>query len=849
MPLTARRPGLSSAEARERLAQDGPNALPGKSRRSFFALAADVLKEPMLLLLLGAGLVYMALGDSREALMLLAFAGLSIVIELVQSGRADRAIAALGELGASQATVIREGEHARIPAAEVVRGDLLVLSEGERIPADGWLVEAQSLQADEAALTGESVPVMKRALEAGETTAALPPPGGDGLAYAFSGTLAVRGNAVMEVAATGPRSRIGAIGASLAGLRPDAPRLRVQTRRMVRWFAMLGLSVSVLAGLLYGLLRGDWLEALLAGIALAMSMLPEELPVVLTLFLTMGALRMSRVRVLARRGAAIESLGAATVLCTDKTGTLTQNRMAIAQLRLPDGRSHAIGGQGTLVLPEPFVELAGLGILACLPQPFDPMELAFHELGGRHTGGSLTWRQRQGLTLHRQYALSPELLSVSHVWGGEGDEHIVAAKGAPEAIAGLCGLSDEERTRLHQAVDEMAQQGLRVLGVAEARWTGEAFPESQAHFDFAFRGLVGLSDPIRESVPAAVAELRAAGVRVVMITGDYPATARAIASQAGIESGEVMTGSELDALDDAALAARIGEVRVFARVMPEQKLRIVEALKRAGEIVAMTGDGVNDAPSLKAAHIGIAMGKRGTDVAREASAIVLLDDDFSAISAAMRLGRRIYDNLRKAMGFIFAVHLPIGGLALAPLLTGWPLILGPIHIALLEMVIDPVCALAFEAEPEERDVMRRAPRDPDEALFPRRLLLWSVVQGVAAIAVLVSLAAWVQGSEPEQARSTVFAALVACVLVLIVTNRTFAATGGVRTIRRNASLAVLLGVILTFFALLFAVPGFAALFRFAPLDGEGLLAAVLAAGTLAIVLSLAKLPFRRALAR
>jgi soluble P-type ATPase len=401
-------------------------------------------------------------------------------------------------------------------------------------------------------------------------------------------------------------------------------------------------------------------------------MLPEELPVVLTLFLTMGALRMSRARVLARRGSAIEALGAATVLCTDKTGTLTQNRMEIAELRLPDGRSHAIGKQAALVIPEPFVELAGLGILACLEQPFDPMETAFHELGGKHQGQDLTWRQSQGWTLHRQYPLSPELLAVSHVWGGGDEDHVIAAKGAPEAIADLCGMAGDDRARLQQTVDAMAQHGLRVLGVAEARWRGEAFPESQSHFDFALRGLVGLSDPIREAVPSAVTELRSAGVRVVMITGDYPATARAIAAQAGIEGGDVMTGAELDAFDDAALAVRIREVSVFARVMPEQKLRIVQALKSAGEIVAMTGDGVNDAPSLKAAHIGIAMGRRGTDVAREASAIVLLDDDFSAIPAAMRLGRRIYDNLRKAMGFIFAVHIPIGGLALAPLLADHP---------------------------------------------------------------------------------------------------------------------------------------------------------------------------------
>jgi len=846
--MIAQYKGLSESEARERLVAEGVNALPGQRRRSLPALAANVLREPMLLLLVGAGIIYALLGDIHDALVLLGFAGLSIFIQLVQEGRADHAIAALGELGAPQATVIRDGERRTIRSEEIVRGDILLITEGGRIAADGWLVEAQGLQADESVLTGESVPVSKRA-RAGDETGDAPLPGGDGLAYAFSGTLAVRGNGVMEVAAIGPHSRIGAIGQSLAGIETDVPRLSIQTRRLVRWFAVIGLGVSVIAGLLFGLLRGSWLDALLAGISLAMSLLPEELPVVLTLFLTMGALRMSRVRVLARSGAAIESLGAATVLCTDKTGTLTQNRMTIAELRLPDGQSHAPGRQASIEIPEAFVELAGLGILASLEQPFDPMETAFHEIAERHDGDSLNWRQKQGWRLHRQYGLSPELLAVSHVWGNGGEDHLIAAKGAPEAIAEMCDMTALERAKLLDAVGTMAREGLRVLGVAEARWTGDAFPEHQTHFDFTFRGLVGLADPIRESVPSAVRELQSAGVRVLMITGDYPETARAIAGQAGIHGGEVMTGPEMEALDETALAKRICNVSVFARIMPEQKLRIVQTLKAAGDIVAMTGDGVNDAPSLKAAHIGIAMGKRGTDVAREASAIVLLDDDFTAIPAAMRLGRRIYDNLRKAMGFIFAVHIPIGGVALAPLVTGWPIILGPVQIALLEMVIDPVCSLAFEAETEEPDVMRRPPRDPQSAIFPRRLLLWSVVQGTLAAALLIGFAAWAQGPDAQQVRSIVFAALLGSVLVLVAVNRSFTRSGGYGRIRRNAPLAVIMTVVLVFFALLFGVPAFAGLFRFAALDVTGLAAAGTVAVALGIGLGLAKLRFRHALAR
>lgn len=839
--------GLTQSEAEQRLRVEGPNALPGKGKRSFFALAIDVLKEPMLLLLLGGGLIYLLLGDVHEALMLLAFAGLSVVIELVQEGRTDRAISALGELGAPHAIVIRDGERRTIPATDIVRGDLVALSEGSRIAADGWLIEAEGFQADESVLTGESVPVSKQPLTSNQREAEPPLPGGDGLAYAFSGALAVRGTALMELAATGARSRIGQIGQSLADLEVASPRLVLQTRQLVRWFALIGMSVSVLAGVLYGLFRGGWLEALLAGIAIAMSMLPEELPVVLTLFLTMGALRMSRVRVLARRGAAIESLGAATVLCTDKTGTLTKNHMAIAELRLPDGRTFAPGREQSLTLPEGFVELAGLGILASLEQPFDPMETAFHDLADRHEGDSITPHQDQGFRLHRQYGLSPELLAVTHVWALDGEPHVIAAKGAPEAIADLCGMDAATNAAMHAAVKAMASEGLRVLGVAEARWSGKDLPDSQTHFDFAFRGLVGLADPIRESVKPAIHELQSAGIRVVMITGDYPETARAIATQAGIAQGEVMTGAQMAALDDDALAACIHSVSVFARVMPEQKLRIVEALKQAGEVVAMTGDGVNDAPSLKAANIGVAMGKRGTDVAREASAIVLLDDDFSAIPQAVRLGRRIYDNLRKAMGFVFAVHVPIGGLALAPLLTGWPIILGPIHIALLEMVIDPVCALAFEAEPEEADVMRRKPRDPQGALFPRRLLLWSLGQGVLVLGALIALAAWAQSLDAEEARSLIFAALVGSVLVLVAINRSFSSAGGLPRLRRNMPLATISGIALVFFSLLFGVPAIAALFGFASLSLNELIVAAGTATVLLIVLALAKRRFRSAL--
>jgi Ca2+-transporting ATPase len=486
-------------------------------------------------------------------------------------------------------------------------------------------------------------------------------------------------------------------------------------------FATVGLSLSALAVLLYGFWRGGWFDALLSGIVLGMSLLPQEFPLVLTVFLAMGAWRISRARVLTRRVAAIETLGAATVLCTDKTGTLTQNRMTIVALRCGDDLWRAADKNP---IEDRFAALLEQGILACAREPFDPMEKAFHALGSErlptdhspHSGRTLKW----------EYGLRPDLLAVTNVWAEAGSsELIVAAKGAPEIIAELCHLPERDRARLRRGVDDMAQEGMRVLAVARASVPGaSARPETPRDFQFELLGLVGIADPLRPTVPAAVHECRAAGIRVIMVTGDYPQTARAIASQANLEPGDVVTGNELERISDEDLKQRVCSATIFARTMPEQKLRIVNALKANGEVVAMTGDGVNDAPSLKAAHIGIAMGGRGTDVAREAASLILLDDDFTSIVAAIRLGRRIYDNLRKAMAYILAVRVPIAGLALIPLLFGLPLVFWPLHIAFLEMVIDPVCSIVFEAENEEADTMRRPPRPPTAPLLSAGFAAW-----------------------------------------------------------------------------------------------------------------------------
>ena len=839
--------GLSEADARARLRTEGYNELPQPHRRTPMRIVLQVLREPMLALLLGGGLVYLALGDLKEALILLAFASLSVLITVVQETRTERVLEALRDLTSPRALVIRDGQRKRIAGREVVRGDYVVLAEGDRVSADTVLLQSHDLQTDESLLTGESVPVRKIAGRDGAEEVRRRP-GGDDLPYVFSGSLVVRGSGIGEVFAVGVHSEIGRIGQSLRMLETEPPRLQQQTRRLVRLFAIVGGVVSILAVLLYGTLRGGWLDALLGGIAIGMSMLPEEFPVVLTVFMAMGAWRISRARVLTRRAAAIETLGSATVLCTDKTGTLTENRMTIAQLRLTSGRIFRPFEAPGDPLPEEFHDLIEFGVLASAQVPVDPMERAFVDLGRErlidteHLHGP-EW------ALVQAYGLRPDLLAMSHAWQAPDGSFVVAAKGAPEAIAGLCHLGYAEHAALTLAVDAMAAEGLRILGVARASFADTTWPDSQHDFAFELMGLVGLADPLRPSVPAAVVDCRSAGIRVVMITGDYPATARAIARQAGIDADDLVTGEELERLGAIELARRVRNATVFARILPEQKLRIVNALKASGEIVAMTGDGVNDAPSLKAAHIGIAMGGRGTDVAREASAIVLLDDDFGSIVTSIRLGRRIYDNLRKALGFIFAVHVPIAGLALLPLLFGFPIIFGPIHIAFLEMVIDPVCSLVFEAETEEDDVMRRAPRAPDEPLFSGSLIRWSLLQGVVAFGLVATIfvVAHLRGMPEAEVRALTFFSLVLTIISLIFVNRSFSASLRTALLRPNRALAAVLLVIAAVLSLTLQWSVARDLFRFGPLHGDDLSLTVTAGIVVLISLELLKPLWRKRL--
>ena len=806
--------GLTTTEAARRLREEGPNALPAGRRRTTFDIVRETMREPMFLLLFAAGSLYLIFGELREGLTLFGFVAITVAMTLYQEGRTERALQALRDLTSPRARVVRDGQTRRIAGREVVRDDILLFGEGERVAADGVLLSANELQVDESLLTGEAVPVRKRPASAPEPPAH---PGGDDTPFVFAGTMVVGGQGMARVSAIGALSEIGRIGTALETLEPEDSPLKNQTARLIRTLALFGLGASALLILLQGSLSGDWLAAVLAGIALAMALLPEEYPVVLTVFPALGAWRLSHRQVLTRRISAVETLGSVSVLCVDKTGTLTENRMTVAQL-YADGGFNEVDQAEEGALPERFHSLVEYAVLASEISPFDPMEQAFHRLGEQALSG--LHQKHGGWSLVHEYGLTPEFRAMAHGWHPADEEgFIVAAKGAPEAVLTLCRTGDAERKSVLVAVDVMASQGLRVLAVARARFAGTEWPPDMHALEFKFMGLLGLMDPLREGVNEAVLQCQDAGIRVLMITGDYPATARAIAMRAGLAPGDIVTGEDISTLDEAALRAILRHTQACARINPEQKLQIVRALKSDGAVVAMTGDGVNDAPALKAAHVGIAMGARGTDVAREAAALTLLDDNFASIVWAVRLGRRIFDNIQKSMSYILAVHVPIAGVALLPVLAGLPPLLLPMHIAFLELIIDPACTLAFEGEPPDDDVMRRPPRTQQAPLFPGGTMALSLVQGTVVLALVVCLYAWGQNHMDEnEARALAFVAMVTGNLAQLLAYRSRTRLIVETMARVNTALWTIVGAT---FALLVAViyaPGLQGIFRFAPIS-------------------------------
>ena len=803
--------GLSQKEASEILQREGYNELPSSKPKSVFKIAFGVVQEPMFLLLVACGTLYLILGDLQEGLMLLSFVFVVMGIEFYQEKKTEKALDALKDLASPRALVVRDRETIRIPGREVVTGDIVILQEGDRVPADALILRNNNLLADESLLTGESVPVRKRESKEGDINFM---PGGDDLPVVYSGSMIVQGNGLVKVTATALNTEIGKIGKALESVKEEPTRLKREMRILVKRLAIIGILLCILVITLYTITRGDLIKGFLAGITLAMAMLPEEFPVVLTIFLALGAWRMSKKSVLTRKPAAIETLGSATVLCTDKTGTLTQNKMTVTRLFNGTDFSGIVSGDA---FPEPFHEIIEYGILSSQVNPFDPTEKAIINIGDQFLQKSehihADW------VMEKEYPLSKDLLAMSRVFSNTGTkEQVIAVKGAPEAIFDLCHLNGERTSVYDKAVSEMASDGLRVLGVARASIISGELPSIQHDFDFEFVGLIGLSDPIRENVPEAVKECYNAGIRVIMITGDYPVTAINIGKEIGIQNPELfITGSELKDITEDELCERIKAVNIFARVVPEQKLKIVNALKKNKEIVAMTGDGINDAPALKASNIGIAMGEKGTDVAREASSLVLMDDNFASIVGAVKMGRKIFDNLQKALAYIFAIHVPIAGLSLIPVLfVDLPLILWPVHIVFLELIIDPACTMIFEAEKEEKNVMLRPPKDINEQFFGARKIFFSCMQGIGIliISLFVYFIGLKMGYTEKSVRTFTFVTLIVSNIAVIISNRSW--TSGLFTILSTPNKAVIwiVGGAIIFLIMILNIPFLLDLFLF-----------------------------------
>ncbi len=749
--------GLTSAEAKANLKLVGYNEIPSIAHKNILKIAIEVFREPMFLLLVSCSVLYVVIGNYHEGVTLLSTVLLIIAITFYQYRKTERSLEALSNLASPRALVLRDDKPIRIPGREVVPDDLLLLNEGDRISADARIIESTNLMVDESLLTGESVAIKKN--RKANTV--------DDECVLYSGTLVVRGKGVAKVFATGVHTNFGKIGVSLKLINTEPTPLQKEMKLLIRNLFFIGifLSVGVVAAFYFS--RHHFINALLNGLSTSMAILPEEFPVILTVFLAIGGWRLSKINVLTRNASAIETLGSTTVLCTDKTGTITQNKMQIAAIY--DGVS-IVDRSLFNDKKNNIIEIIIAAFLSSDKPTADPMEKAIADLMNEfqiHIGVSLRFI--------KTYPLDDSFPCMTNVFKYSNEStNYVYTKGAPELVFDLCKLPSDKREAYLGVLNVLAGKGYRVIAVGEARHMNGALPITQTNFDYKFKGLLALEDPIRPEMPAAIKECMDAGIKVIMMTGDFPITARAIGNQIGLPPNlNIITGADVNSMSDTALQYRLQQATIFARVIPSQKLRIVQCLKAQQQIVAMTGDGVNDAPALKAAHIGIAMGNRGTDVAREASSLVLMDDNFASIVSAIRMGRKIYDNLQKTMSYIIAIHIPIIGLTLLPaIFSNIPLLLMPLHIVFLELIIDPICSIAFESQPEEKGIMTRPPRDPSQQFFGKQQLLASVYKGLLlfSMIVVVYFISIREKHTIEEIRTITFSALILGNIVLILSS-------------------------------------------------------------------------------
>ena len=801
--------GFSSEDAEIKLAEFGFNELPDFASKSWLYLVKQLLKEPMFILLISSSLIYILIGDFKEGSILLSTFSIIILITYYQNLRTEHALRALRRLSSPKATVIRDGIEKQIPARELVPEDILILNEGDRVAADSSIIEYQNLMVDESMLTGESFPISKSS--------------NDSENLVFGGTLITQGNAIVKVIATGRNSKFGQIGESLISIKSKQTRLQTEMKVLIRVLFLIGVGISIIVFIATYVTRGNLIASLLNSIATSMAILPEEFPVILTVFLALGSWRLSRKKVLTQTPVAIENLGSTTVLCADKTGTITQNKMEISSIICGNKIVEKIDFQ---LNKATISELLKVANQASIETSKDPMEQAIKTLNDQLYENNVV-----EFNLLKHYPLSHELSAMTNVYKTQKlDSFFVSSKGSPEAIIQLCKLSEDDKSVQMELVHQLAERGNRIIAVAMAEHNEPYFPETQHGFNFKILGFLGLEDPIRSEVPMAVHECKGAGIRVVMITGDFPTTAISIAKQIGINyESVIMTGKELEALSDKELKTNIHNVNIFARVIPSQKLRIVKAMQANGEVVAMTGDGVNDAPALAKADLGIAMGMKGTAVAREASALILLDDNFASIVAAIRSGRRIFDNLQKAMSYVLAIHAPIIGMALIPSFFSFlPIILMPLHIVFLELIIDPICSVAFEMEQEEKGIMSRPPRLINESFFGIGKIGISVLKGFVLLisVMLVYFISILKGNSESETRAIAFLTLVFGNIFLILTSLSESRSFFAVFKEKNFAVWLILILSAVFLMLIYFLPNLRLLFSFEALNFNQFLLAI-----------------------
>lgn len=794
--------GLSSEQVVAAREKYGLNTLDYKKENGFTDAVKSLVKEPMILLLLAASALYFIIGHTGDAVFMLSAIILVAAISLYQDSRSRNALQKLKDLTQPTCKVVRDGKTQEIKSSELVMGDSLIIEEGTSIAADGVIVQSNDFSVNESIITGESFPVFKDITQGNNTV--------------YQGTTVASGLAIITITATGNETKLGKIGKSLESISEEQTPLEKQVNNFVKKMVIAGAVVFIVVwGINYFHSRSI-MDSLLKALTLAMSILPEEIPVALTTFMALGAWRLMKLGVVVKQIETVETLGSATVICTDKTGTITQNKMALAKLFTLDNNT-IIDADGMLTDAEK--ELVTLAMWASEPIPFDPMEVALHDA---YLNVATTDKRPQYKIVH-EYPLSGKPPMMTHLFENDNGHRIIAAKGAPEAIISVCNLTAEERQQTKQAINAMALNGYRVLGVGAASFEGYNFPQQQQHFAFTFKGIVAFYDPPKENISEVFSQFNTAGITVKIITGDNAATTLAIAKKVGFRGADkTMQGDELMLLGEQQLVRAVSGTNIFTRMFPEAKLRIINALKANNEIVAMTGDGVNDGPALKAAHIGIAMGKKGTEIAKEAASLILLEDDLQKMIDAVAMGRRIYSNLKKAIRYIISIHIPIILTVFIPLALGWvyPNIFSPVHIIFLELVMGPTCSIIYENEPMEKNIMQQGPRPYSASFFNVRELFTSIIQGLAitAATLLVYRYAVNLNSVEAYCRTMVFTTLVSANVFLTLVNRSFYYSILTTVLYRNRLVPFIIAVTIALTAVLIYIKPLAAFFGFSPLN-------------------------------